>query len=378
MQENPGFLPLSGLTVLDFTTLLPGPLATLMMAEAGAQVIKVESLDGDPMRKMPPLWGRESAFFAMLNRGKKSIRLDLKDARQLEHLLPLIRRADILVEQFRPGVMERLGLGYEALRILNPGLIYCSITGFGQSGPRASQPGHDLTFQALSGLLSLSCGSASQPVLPNFFAADLAGGTWPAFSNVLLALLQRQKTGEGLHLDISMSGALFMFLNWAMAQGLVEDDWPKSGQAAYTGADPRYNLYATKDGRLVAVAAMEDKFWNILCEAIGLARDERDSRADPLKTKRKLAEIFAAEDAAHWRKVFAENPCCCAVVETLEDAMRDLHFHETGVFDHTLENEDGDTLPANPLALDPALRIHPAKAATSAPALGAHNDMLLK
>lgn len=378
MREKTGPLPMSGLMVLDFTTLLPGPLATLTMLEAGAEVIKVEPLQGDPMRHVPPLWGRDSALFAMLNRGKKSIRLDLEDTRQLEHLLPLIRRADVLVEQFRPGVMDRLGLGYQSLHTLNPRLVHCSITGYGSSGPRAGTPGHDLTFQAVTGLLSLSCGTPSRPVMPDFFAAGLAGGTWPALTNILLALLQRERTGEGMHLEVSMSSALFMFQSWAIAQGLVEDDWPRSGQGAYTGANPRYRLYGTQDGRLVAVAALEDKYWNILCDALDLPPEERDSKANPIATRKSLTKIFAARKAAHWRKVFAENPCCCAVVATLEEAMRDMHFHETGVFDHVLENETGDTLPANPLALDPALRVHPQKAATSAPALGAHNDMLLK
>jgi crotonobetainyl-CoA:carnitine CoA-transferase CaiB-like acyl-CoA transferase len=371
-------LPLSGLMVLDFTTLLPGPLATLMMAEAGARVIKVEKIDGDPMRKWGAMWGRDSALFSMLNRGKKSIRLDLKDASQLEHLMPLIRRADILVEQFRPGVMVRLGLGYEAVAAINPSIIYCSITGFGKTGPRAKEPAHDLSLQAVTGLLSLSCGTADHPSMPPFLAADLDGGAWPAFANVLLALMRREKTGKGAHLDISMSDGLFTAQAWAIAEGLVKDAWPKSGEGEITGASPRYRLYATKDARMVAVAAMEDKFWKALCEITGLPDKLRDDSKNPQQTIEKLSEIFSSKDSEHWRKAFDKTPCCCAVVASLEEAMKDIHFHERGVFDHSVENDEGDVLPAHPLPISPQFRRPPQLAPLTAPPLGAHNDELLK
>src|SRR3712207_4830385 len=188
-------LPLAGLTVLDFSTLLPGPLATLMLAEAGAEVIKVEKPGGEDMRRFPPKVGSDAAPFAVLNAGKKSVVADLKTEEGRRSLAPLIERADILVEQFRPGVMDRLGLGYEAVRRINPRIVYCSITGYGQTGPRSGEAGPDINYQALAGLLSLS------PTMPAALVADIAGGAMPAVMNILLALRQRDVSGEGSRLD---------------------------------------------------------------------------------------------------------------------------------------------------------------------------------
>ena len=189
--------PLSGLLVLDFTTLLPGPLATLLLAEAGAEVIKIERPGGEDMRHYEPRFDGESAMFALLNRGKKSLVLDLKRDADRAKLKPLLDRADMLVEQFRPGVMARLGLGYEAVRAINPKLIYCSITGYGQTGPRAGEAGHDLNYIGYTGLLALNPGPPDRPVVPPALIADIAGGTLPAVMNILLALRQRDQTGQG-------------------------------------------------------------------------------------------------------------------------------------------------------------------------------------
>src|SRR5262249_43468109 len=180
--------PLSGLLVVDFTTLLPGPLAPLMLAEAGAEVIKIEQPGGENARRFPPMIDGESAAFVMLNRGKTSVSLDLKNEVERAKLTQLIKRADILVEQFRPGVMTRLGLGYEDARALNPRLIYCSISGYGQSGPRVHEAGHDINYIGNTGLLDLQPGPLEHPVVPPMLAADIAGGSFPAVINILLAL----------------------------------------------------------------------------------------------------------------------------------------------------------------------------------------------
>ena len=200
--------PLSGITVLDFTTLLPGPLATLMLAEAGAEVIKIERLGGEAVRAYPPLRGGASVIYALLNRGKRSLELDLKEAAARTRLTPLIERADVVVEQFRPGVMERLGLGYETIKAINPRIVYCSITGYGQQGPRAGEAGHDLNYMGNTGLLSLAPGPMEAPVVPPALVADIGGGSMPAVINILLALRQRDLTGEGCHLDIAMADEL--------------------------------------------------------------------------------------------------------------------------------------------------------------------------
>lgn len=377
MTDASRLQPLSGIKVLDFSTLLPGPLATLFLAEAGAQVIKIERPgDGEEMRQYQPKWGREAASFAMLNRGKQSLALDLKSPHQLEFLIPLIKEADVIVEQFRPGVMERLGLHYDAVKLLNPGIIYCSITGYGQSGANAHKVGHDLNYIGDAGLLALSMGPDEMPTVPPFLAADIAGGSYPAVVNILMALLQREKTGAGTHIDIAMTDNMFMLMWWAIAQGLATGQWPRNGAAQLTGGSPRYKIYPTADGKHVAVAALEQKFWDRLCETIGLAESFRDDAADPAATTVAVRALISEHDADHWAPLLAAADCCCSIVRTLDEALRDLSFHDRGVFDHELVNDAGDTLPATPVAVAPQFR-GDASVKKPAPALGAHNDILL-
>src|SRR5262249_49346756 len=200
--------PLSAITVLDFTTLLPGPLATLMLAEAGAEVIKIERPGGEELRRHPPHIDGESAVYALLSRGKKSIVLDLKEPGGRARLAPLLERCDVLVEQFRPGVMARLGLGYDAVKAINPRAVYCAITGYGREGPRRHEAGHDLNYIAATGVLALSPGPADRPTVPPALIADIGGGAMPAVMNILLGLRQRDITGEGSFIDIAMTDAM--------------------------------------------------------------------------------------------------------------------------------------------------------------------------
>lgn len=366
--------PLEDILVLDFSTLLPGPMATLMLAEAGAEVIKVERPDGgDPMRAYAPAWGRDGANFALLNRGKKSLVLDLKDKRDRAKLDPLIEKADVLVEQFRPGVMKRLGLDYEALSAINPKLVYCSISGYGQAGPMSQVAGHDLNYIGDVGLLSLSYGDAERPVVPPALVADIAAGAHPAFSNILLALLERGRTGRGRHLDIAIADNLFHLVYWALAQGLVTGEWPGNGDGLVTGGTPRYRLYTTRDRRLVAAAPIEQKFWDNFCEAVGLERAFRDDSLDPAETIRRLGAIIGSRDAEEWRNIFAGTDCAASVVATLEEAMASPHFAARGLFSRSLVNERGDRLPALPVPLDPGFRGDPS-APLSAPGLGEGGD----
>jgi crotonobetainyl-CoA:carnitine CoA-transferase CaiB-like acyl-CoA transferase len=360
---------LDGLVVLDFSTLLPGPLATLILAEAGAEVIKIERPGrGDEMRSYAPPWGADSVNFALLNRGKRSLALDLKDPASRFVLDPLIERADVVVEQFRPGVMDRLGLGHEALAARNPRIITCSITGYGQSGPKRDAAGHDLNYLAESGMLSLSHGDAARPVVPPALIADIAGGAYPAVMNILLALIRRGVTGRGAHLDIAMADNVFPFLYWAIGNGLAAGQWPKNGGDLVTGGTPRYRLYAAADGRLIAAAPLEQKFWDAFCAAIGLAPAFRDDAGDPDATAAEVARLIAEKPSAHWRTTFAAADCCCAVVATVEEALADPHFAARGLFGRVLRNEAGATLPALPTPLAAALRAPLHEAA--APSLG--------
>ncbi|MHA1524671.1 MAG: CaiB/BaiF CoA transferase family protein [Alphaproteobacteria bacterium] len=321
--------PLAGIKILDFSTLLPGPLATLMLAQAGAQVIKVERPGrGDEMRGFAPKLadGSASAMFAALNAGKKSISLDLKDAHERARLMPLIEAADIIVEQFRPGVMARLELDYETLKQRNKALIYCSITGYGQTGPKAGEVGHDLNYMAETGVLDLGEQSAGAPTVPPVLAADIGGGTYPAIINILMALRARDATGDGVHLDISMAHGLFPFAFWALAQADATREWPAPGGARLTGGSPRYQIYTTKDGTHLSAAPLEQHFWERFCEVLGLAQHLRNDSVDPQATRHAVAKIIACKSAAHWCAAFAGVDCCVAPVRTLGEAVADPQF----------------------------------------------------
>ncbi len=369
--------PLEGLLVLDFSTLLPGPLATLLLAEAGAEVVKIERPGrGEEMRGHAPNWGHDSASFALLNRGKRSVALDLKDAAERARLHPLLKRADVIVEQFRPGVMARLGLDYDAVAALNPTVVYCSISGYGQSGLKCDVAAHDLNYIGDAGLLALSMGDPSRPVLPPALIADIAGGAYPAVLNILLALEERRRTGRGRHLDVAMADNLFPLMFWAIGQGLAAGSWPANGTGFVTGGSPRYGLYPTKDGRLVAAAPLEQKFWRTFCDIIGLDLELRDDGKNSAATKARVAAIIATETACVWRARFAGKDCCCSIVASIGDAIADPHYAVRGVFDHVLANPEGATMPALPVPLDAGFRAPPA-AAIASPALGADNKNYL-
>lgn len=369
-------LPLDDLIVLDFSTLLPGPLASLFLAEAGAEIIRIERPGGEDMRRFPPRFGETSAPFAVLNRGKASIEIDLKESDALARLTPLIARADILIEQFRPGVMERLGFGYAALKALNPRLIYCSISGYGQTGPRAHEAGHDINYQAIGGLLGQSLKRGEPPPLPPALVADIGGGTMPAVLNILLALRQRERSGAGCHLDIAMSDAMPAFCWYGLAQGQAKGRYPLGGEGELTGATPRYGLYTTQDGWFLAVGALEPKFWETFCDAIALDPALRRDRDDPDATRTAIAAIILTRPAEHWRALLEPRDCCCTVVRTLEEAMADPHLTARGLLDAQAEEPGGMRLVSTPLPLAPVFR-EKAEALRRVAAVGADTVRLL-
>lgn len=366
--------PLSDVRVLDFSTLLPGPMATLLLAEAGAEVIKIERPGrGDEMRSYTPKFGADSVNFALLNRGKRSIAIDLKDKSAVEKLKPLIASADIVVEQFRPGVMDRLGLGYDALCKINPRIIYCAITGNGQHGPRADVAAHDLNYIAESGMLSLAAGSDGAPVPPPALIADIGGGTYPAVINILLALRERDRTGKGCKLDIAMADNLFTFMYWAMGNGQVAGEWPTPGGDLVTGGSPRYNIYRTRDGKFVAAAPLEQKFWENFCAMLGLPPEVQDDSRDVAKTRQAVAEKIAAKTADELRVLFAGKDVCCCIMASVEEALADPHFIARGVFGAKL-NAEGKQITALPVPVAPQFRAQPESAGY--PALGEANSLL--
>lgn len=348
--------PLEGILVLDFSTLLPGPFATLMLAEAGAEVIKIERPGGEEMRHYVPKWGKESINFALLNRGKKSLVLDLKQEADKALLRPLLERADVLVEQFRPGVMERLELDAATVREINPGIVYCSITGFGQSGPKRDIAAHDLNYIGETGVLSLSMGPADRPVVPPVLMADIAAGSYPTVLNILLALRERDRTGEGTTLDIAMADNLFPFMFWALGNAQAAGQWPRNGGDLVTGGSPRYRLYPTADGKVLAAAPLEQQFWNAFVEVVELPDRWRDDGIDPEGTAAEVAALVAARPAAYWEGRIRGVDCCCSIVRSLEEALADPHFQARGLFSERLANEAGEEMPALPMPIDRAFR----------------------
>ncbi len=370
--------PLDGVKVVDFSTLLPGPMATLFLAEAGAEVIKIERPGtGEDIRHYEPRWGSESINFAMLNRGKKSVAVDLKNVAERERLHSLIQSADVLVEQFRPGVMKRLELDYDAVVKINPAIIYCSITGYGQNGPKRDCAGHDVNYIGDAGLLSLSMGSVETPVVPPGLIADIAGGSYPAVINILLALRNRDRTGEGAYLDIAMADGVLPFMYWAIGNGIGANRWAANGEERVTGGSPRYRLYPTADGKFVAAGPLENKFWAAFVEAISLETEYHDDSIDSKATMARVAEIIATQDAAYWEPRLYEADCCATIVKTVREAIDDEQFKQRGLFSQKLVNPEGDSIPATPVPIAAPFRAH-GEEGVGASALGAHNDEYLK
>jgi len=353
---DPASGALAGVRVLDCTSLVPGPLATLLLADAGADVLKVERPGvGDELRHQPPRLGTTGASFALLNRGKRSVDLDLKEPADRRRFLALAEHADVLVEQFRPGVMAALGLGWETLRAVNDRLVYCSITGYGQTGPKQRRAGHDLTYLAETGLLGLAADSDGRPGVPPALIADIAGGAYPAVMNILLALRQRDLTGRGCHLDVAMTDNLFPLMFWALGSGFAGGHWPRPGGELLTGGSPRYRVYETADGRYLAAAPLEQRFWEAFCAAVDLPVQWRDDAADPEGTARAVGERIAARTAAQWAERLEGLDVCAAVVATLEEAVADAQVRARHLFDRTVEDGTA-SMPALPLPWAPEVR----------------------
>lgn len=368
---------LKGIKVLDFSTLLPGPLASLFLAETGAEVIKIEKpLIGDEMRSSYPKWNDESISFSMLNRGKKSLCLDLKDKNSLKVLKPLIEKADILIEQFRPGVMKRLGLDYANIKKINNKIIYVSITGYGQTGPKKMLAGHDLNYIGNTGLLSLSMGGDENTTVPPALVADIAGGSYPAIINILLALRKRDLHQTGSYLDISMSDNLFPFMFWALGSGFVKNKWPINSDSLLSGGSPRYNIYQTKDGSYIAAAPLEDRFWKKFCEVIKLPNKFINMQNNQNEIIKRIRNIIISKDKNYWTKVFDEADCCCSTVKSIEEAINDNHFKIRNIFEKKIANDEGEELPALPIPIDNQFRKK--KIVEKAPKLGFDNDTLYK
>ena len=326
--------PLAGLKVLDLTRLLPGPVATMHLADLGAEVIKIEDTGaGDYARSMGP--GERAAgasgdslFFRMVNRNKKSLRLDLKQAAGVEVFMRLAKDADVIFESFRPGVVDKLGIGYETIRTVNPRIVYCAITGYGQTGPWAQLAGHDINYLATAGLLdqigSHDGRASGPPSIPNLQIGDLLGGALTPLLGVLAAVIGAKSTGQGSHVDVAKTDAVLAHTIFPLVTTLVYGQPAPRGADLLTGGVPCYGVYRTADARYLAVGALEPKFWQALCAAIdrpdlapfGLATGTEGGRV-----KSELASLIASRPLAHWQPLFEAADCCVTPVLRLDEAM---------------------------------------------------------
>lgn len=317
-------LPLQGLIVLDLTRLLPGPLCTMLLGDYGANVIKVEDVDaGDPTRFVGRFFDGSGSFFRQLNRNKRSIALNLKTEAGKKIIFQLAEKADVLVEGFRPGVMDRLGVGYESLKSVNPKLVYAAISGYGQSGSYRLRAGHDINYSALSGLLDLSAKKDGLPAVPSAQIADIAGGSLMAINGIMFALYERERSGRGQFVDISMSRGLLPWLTYAASALGSGESLPRSGNGHITGAFACYNIYETADEKQMSLGALEPQFWQRFCEAIGKPewtslQFDQDSRNDLIES---ISAIFKEKSRKEWEVFFSDIDACCEPVLELQEAI---------------------------------------------------------
>ncbi|MFH1809614.1 MAG: CaiB/BaiF CoA-transferase family protein [Pseudomonadota bacterium] len=364
--------PLDGVRVLDLSRLLPGPYLTQLLCDLGADVIKLEAPEGgDYLRHLPPLCGEVSAVFAALNRGKRSLALDLKDAQGRDQFLDLCERVDVVVESFRPGVLERLKLGPEVLQARNPRLILCRISGYGQQGPDALRAGHDLNYTARAGVL----GMAAQPEVLPVQVADMVGGALLPAIQILAALRQRDREGHGAVIDAALVDGAWAMLVWPLAQHLACGEPLQPGAGYLQGGIPAYNCYPTADGAL-AVAALEPKFWEPLCEALqrpdlrpmGVATGEQGAAV-----KRELEALFRTRTTERWMQLLEPLDCC---VEPVRDPRR-AHLEDPALSRRDLVAEVEVSGQRVQLPLTPVVVGADTRSRLGPPALGQHSDEIL-
>lgn len=360
-------MKLLGLRVIDLSLFLPGPYLTLMLADHGAEVIKVEPPgEGDPTRHLGPRDGGETVYFRNLNRGKKSVVVDLKNPQDREALLELCETADVFVESFRPGVVERLGVGYEQLRARNPRIVYCSISAFGQQGPNRDRPAHDLAVEGLSGVLSITLGQDGKPAIPGLPLADLLASLH-GLAGVLMALLRREQTGKGDYLDIAMHDSMLAGTPNVLGPTLAENRQPEPRHERSTGGAAFYRLYETADGRHLALGGQEPKFVRALLGALGrldLAPlcEKPGPHQEPVMDF--LEKTFKEKTLEQNLALLAPLDVCYAPVNTLPEAL-------DAARDKLLTDERGRRHLAPPIRF----RDEPARPSLREPKLGEHDAL---
>ncbi len=373
-------LPLEGVRVLDLSRYLPGPFCTQILADFGAEVIKIEDpRGGDLMRHVPPLIEGESAGFYTVNRNKKSLTLDLKTQEGKAIFLRLAANSDVVVDQFRPGVMDKMGLGYEQLRRLNEGIIYCAITGYGLNGPLRDAAGHDLNYLSLAGISELNGAYQGMPAICGMQMADIAGGTLYAAIAILLALASRQKTDQGQLCDISMMDGSISLLALTLGQWCGWGELPERGNDILSGGYAFYQIYKTKDNKYVSLGALEDKFWAGFCNKLGKTDYIKQQFDISLQRDmiRDIQEIMLGKTRDEWVEYFADSDICFTPILTLEEMCEHPQVLAREMiikFDNVRGSGKDVALTGVPIKLSGT----PGVAKLTFPKLGEHNQEILR
>lgn len=367
-------MPLQSIRVLDLSRLLPGPFCTMILADFGAEVIKIEEPKyGDYARGYEPKFGHTSVMFHSLNRNKKSVALNLKEEDDQQKFLELVKEADVLVESFRPGVMERLGLHYEVLKEINPRLVYCAITGYGQTGPYAHLPGHDINYISYAGLLHLMGEREGKPIVPSVQVADIGGGAYPAVVGILLALMEREKSGQGQFVDISMMDGVLSWLQATLPNYLMTGEEVKRGEQMLSGGFACYEVYQTKDGRWISVGALEPKFWKVFCETIG-KQEYIGKQFVPIdeqyRMKHEIQSIIFTKTLDEWMELFEKVEACVSPVLSFSELEKNPQVQSRKM----IQEKQNLKYISNPIKLSRT----PGAIQSRAPKLGEHNDVFLK
>ena len=370
---------LKELKMLDLSRLLPGPYCSLLLADLGMEVLKVEDPEqGDPTRLVGPVRRKDSAIFLALNRNKKSIKLNLKIKEGREIFYKLIQSYDIILESFRPGVMDRLGIGYQKLKERNPRVILCSVSGYGQDGPYQERSGHDINYIGLGGVLEITGAKNGDPVLPGVQIADIGGGGMMAAIAILAAAIHREKTGEGQFLDISMMDSVVSWLSIHAGKYFMDGEPVKRGDMPLTGRYACYQIYSTKDGRHMSLGALELKFWKNFCEAVG-RRDLIDKQfiegEERLRVIKEIQNLFKTKTQQAWVDFFRSVDACCEPVLTFEEVFQHpqvLHRQMVTEVEHPIEGKIRQL--GNPIKSSQ----FPFEIRTPAPAWGEHTIEILK
>lgn len=371
--------PLDGVRVLDLTRLLPGPVCTLHLADLGADVIKIEDTGaGDYARTLGMQDGRTAPVFLAINRNKRGMRLDLKQRDGVALFLELARDSDVVVESFRPGVVDRLGIGYQAVKAVNPAIVYCGISGYGQTGPYRHLAGHDLNYCGYAGFTDQVGEAGRDPVIPNFQVADILGGALVPVMGILAALFDAMRTGKGRYVDASMTEGVLAHNVQALAAVASHGRVHPRGGDLLSGREACYRVYRTSDDRHMAVGALEKKFWDEVCEVVGrpdLKPHHWAGGADPAVAIEAMTAIFAGRTQAQWVAAFQGHDCCVTPVTPFEALPADPQHVARGMFVRSRHPVEGEVLQmAPPLKLsDYEFEIE-----RPAPQPGEHTDEILE